>query len=449
MLKTRRVLWGEGMFLRPQHFQQQAWYGEAQLARSVNALQRHAWGVAAVELDHTALEGGQVRVDALDVRFRDGVHYSAPAGDPLPASRNLNDIPQAPASTLLYACLPDLHAHGGNVADDARPAGKLARYARRHATIADLYTGALDTELTTLDLNVQLRTAEENRDGFESVPLARLSRDTTGRWRSDPAYLPPLLTVRAHAALPRLLRRLLDILAVKSSALSATHRERATKVVEYASSDIASFWLLHTVNRNHARLNHLWGADPLHPEELYLALAELFGELVTFSRIHALTDLPEYRHEDLAATLYPLDDRIRELLDTVISTRYLVIPLRTPKPSFHIGHLEDERLLEAADFYLSVQSELPAAEVIESVPYKLKIGAPDDVEKILNSAIRGANLAHAAQTPSSVPVRVGNHYFAIEPGGELFQRMLQSRSVCIYVPQTLAALQLELIAVFR
>lgn len=445
MLKTRRVLWGEGMFLRPQHFQQQALHGEWLLAQAMHGLRRHAWGVSTLVIDPEALKGGIVRFDEITLGFRDGTRYAAPRHDPLPASRNLNDLAPVPATTL-YACLPDLHARGANADGDA--AGRTARFARRRDDVADLYTSALDADLATLELNVQLRTAEEKRDGFECVPLARLVKDSSGRWQTDTGYLPPLTEIRAHAGLPLLLRRLLDVLAVKSSALTASHRERATNLMEYASSDIASFWLLHTVNRNHARLSHLQHAAPLHPEELYMALAELFGELVTFSRTHTLADLPRYLHDDLATTLLGLDERIRDLLDTVISTRYMTVPLNNTKPSFHLGHLDDERL-QNADFYLSVQSELPAAQVIESVPAKLKLGAPDDVERILNSAVRGASLVHAPQTPSAVPVRVGNHYFAIEPVGELYKRMLQARSVCVYVPQSLTALNLELIAVFR
>jgi type VI secretion system protein ImpJ len=137
------------------------------------------------------------------------------------------------------------------------------------------------------------------------------------------------------------------------------------------------------------------------------------------------------------------------LLDTVISSRYVVIPLTNTKPSFYIGRLENERLLENADFYLSVASEVPAASVIDTAPTKLKVGAPDDVEKILNSALPGVKLVYAAQTPVAIPVRVGNHYFALEPHGSIFERMLKSRSVCIYVPQALPDMKLELIAVFR
>ena len=128
---------------------------------------------------------------------------------------------------------------------------------------------------------------------------------------------------------------------------------------------------------------------------------------------------------------------------------YAVIPLVNTKPSFFVGRLESERLVENVDFYLSISSDMPAAQLLETAPMKLKVGSPDDVEKILHSALPGVRLAHAAQTPSAIPVRVGNHYFALEPQGQIFERMLKARSICIYVPQALLGMKLELLAVFR
>ncbi|WP_035055128.1 type VI secretion system baseplate subunit TssK [Andreprevotia chitinilytica] len=449
MLKAKRVLWGEGMFLRPQHFQQQALFAHNTAAEVLHSIQRHAWGLGSVELDAGALRGGLIRADQLQVTFRDGTRYTAPEREPLPLSRDLSEIPQVGVETTLYACLSNLNPYGGNTHSGEGSTSRPARYRNAHYSAADLYTQALEADLTTLELDIRLMVEEENRDGYDSVPIARLTKDATSQWRADDSYLPPMTRTSASPVLSRMIRRLLDILLVKSEALAGAHRERAKNVMEYGTTDIASFWLLHTVNRNFARLNHLLNAEPLHPEELYITLAEFCGELLTFSSVYSLSDLPPYRHDALGEVLPKLDEQIRELLDTVISSRYAVIPLASPKPSFHIGRLESDRLLDNVDFYISIQSDMPAAQIIETVPFKFKIGAPDDVEKILNSALRGVSLAHAPQTPSAIPVRVGNHYFALEPRGDIFQRMLQSRSVCIYVPQTLASLNIELIAVFR
>lgn len=170
---------------------------------------------------------------------------------------------------------------------------------------------------------------------------------------------------------------------------------------------------------------------------------------MTFSSELTLKDIPAYKHDDLTTVFERLDTLVRELLETVVSNRYAVIPLDNTRPSFFIGRLDSERLVENVDYYLSVSSELPTTEILDKVPLKLKAGSPDDVEKILNSALPGVRLAHATQTPTALPVRVGNHYFILEPQGNIFERMRQARSICIYVPQALLELKLELFAVFH
>lgn len=446
MVQAQRVLWGEGMFLRPQHFQQQILFSEQAQA---GQMAPNTWGVRRADVDNQALKSGLLRLDVLSLVFQDGFSFDAPRSEPLPLARNLNELPQLGSKTLVYACLPLLNAFGGNTLEAGQDAPRPTRFVSERAMAADLYTRAIEAEVTVLRAHVRLMLEEENRDGYYSVPVARISKDATGNWSQDEDFIPPLRALAGSKTLNQLIRRLLDILLVKSQSLSAMHRERSGKVMEFGTSDIASFWLLHTVNRNFPLLGHFLRQPDASPETLYLTLAQMAGELITFSSSHGLADIPAYRHEDPTPVFVRLDELVRELLGTVISTRYAVIPLSSAKASFHIGLLESDRLIEDVDYYLSVQSDLPLAQVIETVPFKLKVGAPDDVEKILNSALPGVRLVYAAQTPSAIPVRVGNHYFSFDPHGQIFERMQKSRSICIYVPQALAELKLELIAVFR
>lgn len=448
MPSTNRVLWGEGLFLRPQHFQQQALFTESCLAENLRQVHSHPWGIRRSKLDPDALRGGMVRLQELALTFRDGMHIRAPAETPLPQSRNLADIAGLAPQTCVYACLPMLNAFGGNCCEAEGGSARPTRYLIGRGAITDLYTEALAAEVTTLLPNIRLMLEEENRDGHECIAVARIAKNAGGIWEEDTTFIPPLLEVAASGNLQMIVRRLLDIMLVKSKALTATHRERVKSIVEYGTSDIASFWLLHTVNRTFPLLKH-YAHQPTHPEGLYALLAQLGGELMTFSSERTLGDIPAYDHECLTQVFSNLDKLIRELLDTVVSNRYAQIPLSNTKPSFFIGHLDSERLVENVDYYLSISSDLPTTQVLEMAPLKLKIGSPDDVEKILNSALGGVRLAHAAQTPSALPVRVGNHYFALEPQGPIFERMLRSRSICIYVPQALLELKLELFAVFR
>jgi type VI secretion system protein ImpJ len=141
-----------------------------------------------------------------------------------------------------------------------------------------------------------------------------------------------------------------------------------------------------------------------------------------------------------------LETIIRELLETVISTRYFSIALSETKPSFHLGRLDSEQITASTAFYLGVTASMPAAELVDAVPVRFKVGAPDDVDKLVLSAMSGVRLAHAPQVPAAIPVRPGAFYFALEGRGALYDRMLQSQSVTIYTPAGIQDLQLELFA---
>ena len=449
MTKAHRILWGEGVFLRPQHFQQQDLFVEAQIKRCLGVTHAHPWGVRAVEVEREVLAAGLIKLNRLDLAFQDGAFFHAPLREPLPLARNLNDIPNLGVEALVYACLPLLNAYGGNCGEPGKISNRPARFHSERVQASDLYTEALEAELTVLRANVKLVLDVENRDGHLSIPVARLQKNPTGLWSVDDTYVPPLLEIRGAAPVIALLRRLLDILVIKSQALTASHRERVKSVVEYGTSDIASFWLLHTVNRSFPLLNHLLQFPQTHPEELYKNLAQLSGELITFSSTLSLSDIPSYKHDGLTEVFQRFDSLIRQLLETVISSKYAVIPLVNTRPSFFVGRLDSDHLAENTDYYLSVSSEHPATQLIDAIPLKLKVGSPDDVEKILNSAMMGVRLNQVTQTPVAVPVRIGNHYFALDPSGTIYERMVKSRSICIYAPQTLPDMKFELIAVFR
>ena len=180
---------------------------------------------------------------------------------------------------------------------------------------------------------------------------------------------------------------------------------------------------------------------------MYQELLKLAGSLMTFSKTYSLSDLPAYQHADPGPAFATLDRIIRDLLDTVISTRCVTITLNEVKPSYHVGHLDSDRITEGSAFYLGVSADMPAAELVDAVPVRFKVGAPEDVDKLVLSAMPGVPVTHAAQVPAAIPVRPGAYYFAIEPRGALYERMIAAHSISIYVPSGIRELQLELIAI--
>lgn len=443
MSRMSKVFWGEGLFLRPQHFQRQDAYHEARLQAFATALHPYAWGVRQVRFDSQSLASGTLRAQQLAVIFPDGEVYDAPGDDELPDALSLSNLPAGVQATTIHVGLPLLKEHGSNCGEEGN-AGTRYRQAAR-ATV-DLFTDAGEAELAYLRKTVRLLTDDDPRDAYVSVPVARVRRTATGGFEFDDSFLAPGISLAALPSLQVQLRRLLDSLQAKTDALYGLHREPSQSVVEFRSGDVASFWLLHTANAAFAGLSHLFHNPGLHPERLHQELLRLAGGLLTFSKSYSLADLPGYRHAQPEAGFDRLFEIIRELLDTVISARYFAIALSEVKPSFHLGRLDSQRIDEKSAFYLGVGADMPGQELVQTVPVRFKVGAPDDVEKCVLSALPGVKLTHAAQVPGAIPVRPGCQYFAIEPRGPLYERMLKSQSLMIYVPSGLRELKLELIA---
>ena len=453
-----KVLWGEGLFLRPQHFQQQDRYHEARLNQTACALHPYCWGVRRLAVDLDALRNDVLRIDELSLLFPDGEVYRAPGGDPLPLPVRLGELPGAPQTVTFHAALPSLKTHGENCAIGGDgfdpldpPDAPTMRYGRHERETQDLYTQAADAPVTYLRKTLRLVPDSEALEAYESFPLLRLRRVATGGFEPDPGFIPPSLSIDAVSGpgmgLYGALARLMEKLQAKVAALYGDLREPSRNVVEIRGGDVSSFWLLHTASAGYAALAHYLHHRDLHPERLFGALLHLAGGLMTYSRSYRLGDLPSYVHADPAPQFARLDEIIRDLLDTVISSRYFTIALRHDRPSYYHGVLDSGRITPQTTLYLAVAADLPALRLVETVPLQFKVGAPEDVDRCVLSALPGVKLLHAPQVPSAIPVRPDLVYFVLEARALLYEAMLKAQAISVYVPNGLRELRLELIAV--
>ena len=447
MSKQSRVMWSEGMFLLPQHFQYQDEFHQHQLAEATLRATPFHWGVQALQVDEDALANGSLQLKRLKLVFPDGSLYDAPQHDPLPAARDLKDLLKA-NDLKVHAALKLPEPFGLNYVEDDQAHKAARRFRKQFDTLPDLNEGEQENEITSLRLNVVLLVDGDSLDGYSHCPLAKLTRNSMGGFNLDPHFVHPTLHLGSHETIAGIGKRLLGALQAKSKALSGRRRERADQIAEFGSSDVTLFWLLNTVNRAHPQLAHLLAHPRLHPERLYLFLADLAGGLLTFTLDTQLSDIPEYDHHDPAASLVQLDEMIRVMLDNVVPNQCIVINLNQTKPSYWQGQLRDPRLAEA-DFYISVHADMPGSSLLELVPRAFKVGSPEDIEVVVNSAMPGVTLNHAARLPNAIPVRLDNQYFAIEPHGHVYERMMNAQTICFYAPSAFTNLKLELMAVLK
>src|SRR5215831_12079655 len=90
MSDHNRIVWSEGLFLRPQHFQQQERYLEAYVEGRAGELRAHAWGFTELELERDLLSIGKLGVRRARGVFPDGTPFAMPESDPLPPSLDVD-----------------------------------------------------------------------------------------------------------------------------------------------------------------------------------------------------------------------------------------------------------------------------------------------------------------------------------------------------------------------
>src|SRR5205809_6467664 len=85
MSDYNKIVWSQGLFLKPQHFQQQERYFERYVETRCQGLCGHSWGCIELEVAQNLLSIGQLGLRRAVGVFPDGTPFCMPDDDPLPA----------------------------------------------------------------------------------------------------------------------------------------------------------------------------------------------------------------------------------------------------------------------------------------------------------------------------------------------------------------------------
>jgi type VI secretion system protein ImpJ len=432
--------------MTPQHFQQQALWDRFADERVARLASPDPWGIGRVAFNTQALSIHRIQLTVLDVRLPDGTFVDSETADRLPAARDLNDVPAHLEAVVALVGLALVDAQGGNCIEDGQKPARPRRFVREYLQVADIH-GEGREEISVERHALALLFDFEEPGDYVTCPVGRFVRNPQGRFEIDPAFVPPCLFLSASDRLTERMTRLSEILRAKSASLAVRRRERSDQIADYAVADVSLFWLLHSVNSTWPELARLCQAPDQHPERLYGVLARLAGSLLTFSTTETLQAIPPYDHLAPEPVFAELETLIRTLLDTVIPSRVVPIALERVRGTVWLGRINDARLVDGADYYLSVQSSLPAHALLEQLPRLCKAGAPDEVEQIVNSALPGIPLRTMSHLPAAIPIRIENQYFALDSAHPAFKRMVAAHACQFYVPASLPDVALELFAV--
>jgi type VI secretion system protein ImpJ len=444
MKQLQPVIWMKGTFLSPQHLQTQDRFLENALRFQIEALSYQPSGFTMLRIDQEALAGGALAIAAASGIFPDGLMFDVPNSDPPPPPVQLVDSFEPDSDTLdVYLAIPSHRERGLNVSLAEKEFD--TRYLAETTLLRDENSGLSEKPVQVARKNFRLLAGAALQEGVSALRVATVRRTAAGTMQMDSKFVPPVLDIAVSDYLMSIARRLVEILAAKSTLLSGTRRQKNLSLAEFGTADIANFWLLYTINSHFPLLQHIFDTSRGHPEQLYSAMLSLAGSLTTFSNQVHPRDLPKYKHDSLSECFSELDEKLRYLLETVVPSNFVSLPLKLIQPSIYATSISDDKYLQNTRMYLAISAEMTEAELIARTPYLIKLCSINHIEHLVKQALPGVALTHVPRPPSAIPVKLNCQYFSLNQSGPAWEAIARSRNLAAYVPGDFPAPQLELI----
>lgn len=438
-----KVMWTEGMFLQPQHFQQQDRFLGRQADARIAASVPWPWGYAALQLDDAALQQGRVMLASARGVLPDGLAFSIPADDPAPPAL---EVPVDARDELLVLAVAQ--ARPGVPESDVESAeGSMPpRWRASDVEVADVHAASLrEAPLQIGRLNLRLMLARDANEGYVTLGTARIvERRADGRVVLDSQYVPPLLHAQAHPVLDGYLREVHGLLMQRGEAIGS----RLAQPGRAGTGEIVDFLLLQVVNRHQGLYAHLQRLPLLHPERLYDLCLGLAGELSTFREQRRPPVYPDYRHDDLETCFRFVMTDLRQSLSMVLEQTAIPIDLQERKFGMRVAIIPDVELLRAAVFVLAVNAQMAGDALRQRFPTQVKIGPAERIRDLVNLQLPGVTLRALPVAPRQIPYHAGYTYFELETrGNELWKQLENSGGLAMHIAGEFPGLALEFWAI--
>jgi type VI secretion system protein ImpJ len=437
MPNFNRVVWTEGMFIRPQHFQQELRYIEQLVRVCTHALRPHGWGLTDIEIDRDLLATRHFALHRCAGIFEDGTPFtlSDADGDLAPIA-----LPEGLKNTLVYLTLPPRRAGAIEIAE-GDDAATPARYRPASITVDDRHGGhALPSEIDVAKLRLRYRLAEAVPPQHIAIPIARIADVMAGApAHLDEGFIPPVLTTNAAQALTGLLA---DVDGLLQQGAERLAQELGSDLVGANAADLIR---LQTINRYRPQISHLRECGRHHPEDAFRLLIALAGELATFAHAsHRVPKHPPYRHYDLRGSFAPIVAQIRRDLNVSLDQPAVLIPLVEGPHAVRIGQVEDAELFAQATFVFAVRAEVSTERLLRSFPAQVKIGPADQIQNLINAALPGVRVRALPMAPRQIRYVAGTSYFECDRASPLWKQIGASRCIAVHVTGDFPDLVLEL-----
>ena len=413
-MTSNSIYWGEGLFLRPHHFQRIETHCHEALRVSEFWTTPNHYGIHRMLVEQEALSNWRISLsschlrlpDGTQVRFPEDCHLSA-VNVPRTAFRN-NE-----SRVKVYIGVSELRRGSDNTS--TLNASAATRYVLHDEEVEDENRAGNPQQIQFRKLNPQILIGDESARGFDAVPIfqLRLGSSAEAPPQLDPDYIPPLLAQEGWAPLASFVRSIADRLGATSDQLARQMIDRGVAFASGHREDLERIMHLNAINMALGGISWLPTSRGLHPFVLFTELCRAVAYLAIFRRERRMPELPVYDHDNLALCFGAL----KRLLEFEAGGEepYVRVPFSAQGLQMSV-RLQSEWLASSWSFYIGVEASLKSSRVTELLSEKelgMKAGSSEEVDNIYRFGRRGVRFMPVGDAPRAFP-RANWHYFRVD-----------------------------------
>ena len=426
----KNIAWREGLFIRPQHFQQDNYTTNQEMMQRTIMSGSNKWGLFDLDIDDQLLSMGKLSIVSASGILPDGTLF-----DSVDFLEHLTlDIEKTDNGKKIYLALALNYANEDNIYFEEQEPVPTRYVAKTHREVPNTNIGEdSKADIIFAYPNLKLKKQEDKLDGYAVIQIALIGNVTTNNIVTlDKNFIPTYLHLDKATTLMKRVHELQGMI-----------QYRIDRIVEKVAgggleaTELRDYLILQILNRVGARLHYFATQEKIHPSELYLEVVSCIGDLSVFMKKEkSLTEQYTYIHAEQSVCFDKVFMEVKKLLSLVLESKSVLIPIDKHNYGVRIALLKDKAILDDSILVLAVSSNIDANKLKKLLLDNLKIGTVDEIRNLVNHHLPGFTIVPLTTAPREIPYKVNQSYYRINIQTEDKQKLLKTSGIALHYPET-------------
>ncbi|OOF53323.1 type VI secretion system baseplate subunit TssK [Rodentibacter genomosp. 2] len=443
MSLSNRVLWKEGLFIRPQHFQQESRFLATQLKHVID-ISVYNLGFESVVFDQQQLAYGKFALTQCKGVMPDGTLFDLPLTDnlPSPISISSNLIGET-----IYLCLPLVV--GGETE---------VKYSTNRSDVVDskseiIFTEVKDshsengsyTQIELLKNQYFFKSSLDDLSNYVALPIAKIKDISLDHQVIlDEDFYPMSLHINAMPLFIKKLSELSDLVSLRAQSIV----NRIGRPEQSGVADVNDFLMLLTLNRVLPLIKSIVKLGKSHPLSVYEFLASLRSELATFVLKERFSEtFYDYFHDNPALSLNLLFNDIKSYLSVVSNAKVIPLPVVAHQYGIYTAQVNDPTLYSTAEFIIAIKAHLQPDLLKNQFIQQTKISSIEQINQLVHLQLPGVPVLALPVAPRYLPYHSGFIYFQLDKTSPFWENLLSSSGFGFHITGNYPGLEIEFWAI--